>query len=68
LTYNYINIQTCLQKVTDSTPETKTREFGAYDNINDNYPKYVITLDKPEEEINGIKQINLLKFLLDDNF
>jgi predicted AAA+ superfamily ATPase len=53
---------------TISTPETKAREFGAYDNINDNYPKYVITLDKFEEEINGINQINLLKFLMDDNF
>jgi len=53
---------------TISTPETKAREFGAYDNINDNYPKYVITLDKLEEEINGIHQINLLKFLLDDDF
>jgi len=53
---------------TISTPETKAREFGAYDNINDNYPKYVITLDKFEEEINGIHQINLLKFLLDADF
>jgi len=53
---------------TISTPETKAREFGAYDNINDNYPKYIITLDKLEEEINGINQINLLKFLLDDDF
>ena len=25
--------------------DTKNREFGAYNVINDNYPKYVITLD-----------------------
>jgi len=53
---------------TISTPETKAREFGAYENVDDNYPKYVITLDKPETEINGINQINLLKFLLEDYF
>jgi len=53
---------------TISTPETKAREFGAYDNINDNYSKYIITLDKFKEEINGIYQINLLNFLLDDDF
>ena len=48
--------------------DTKAREFGAFDNINDNYPKYVITLDKLEYEVNGIKHINLVKFLLDDDF
>lgn len=48
--------------------ETKNREFGAYDVINDNYPKYVITLDKLEYEYNGIKHINIIDFLLDENF
>lgn len=51
-----------------SNEETKNREFGAYKVINDNYPKYVITLDKMTYEINGIKHINLIEFLLDDNF
>ena len=53
---------------TISAPETKAREFGAYDNITDNYPKYVITLDKFEEEIDGIKHMNLIKFLLNEDF
>ena len=48
--------------------ETKKREFGAYDNINDNYPKYVISLDKITYEYNGIKHVNLIDFLLDDEF
>jgi len=48
--------------------DTKNREFGAYDVINDNYPKYIITLDKLEGETNGINQIHLLKFLLNDDF
>ena len=48
--------------------DTKKREFGAYDVINDNYPKYVITLDKLTYEYNGIKHVNLIDFLLDENF
>ena len=47
---------------------TKNREFGAYDAIQDNYPKYVITLDKMNYEHNGIKHVNLIDFLLDDTF
>ena len=48
--------------------DTKKREFGAYNVINDNYPKYVITLDNLSYEVNGIKHVNLIDFLLDDNF
>lgn len=48
--------------------DTKNREFGAYDVIHDHYPKYVITLDKLTYEYNGIKHVNLIDFLLDDNF
>ena len=48
--------------------ETKKREFGAYDIIKDNYPKYVISLDNLTYEYNGIKHINLIDFLLDDEF
>ena len=46
----------------------KKREFGAYNNINDNYDKYVISLDKLTYEYNGIKHVNLIDFLLDDDF
>lgn len=48
--------------------ETIKREFGAYDCINDNYPKYVISLDKEDYSRNGIKHINAIEFLLADNF
>ncbi len=48
--------------------DTKNREFGAFEIIKDNYPKYVITLDKLTYEYNGIKHINLIDFLLDDEF
>ena len=48
--------------------DTKIREFGAYNVINDNYPKYVISLDKFTYEYNGIKHVNLIDFLLNDEF
>ena len=48
--------------------DTKNREFGAYNEIRDHYPKYVITLDKLQYEWNGIKHINLMDFLLNDEF
>ncbi len=59
----YVQVAFCI-----SNESTKNREFGAYDVINDNYPKYVITLDKLDYEYNGIKHVNLIDFLLDDNF
>jgi len=48
--------------------KTIEREFGAYDSINDNYDKYVISLDKVDFSRKGIKHINLFDFLFDDNF
>ncbi|GAU79674.1 ATP-binding protein [Fusibacter sp. 3D3] len=41
------------------------REFGAYDSINDNFPKYVLSLDKLDFSREGIKHINIIDFLLD---
>ncbi len=44
--------------------ETIAREFGAYDNIRDNFPKYVVTLDEFDMSRNGIKHRNIRDFLL----
>lgn len=44
--------------------ETVRREFGAYDNIRDNYPKYVVSLDEFDMSRNGIKHRNIRDFLL----
>lgn len=41
------------------------REFGVYDNINDNYPKYVISTDKFDLSQNGIIHKNIIDWLLD---
>ena len=51
-----------------STEETRSREFGAFNNINDNYPKYVISTNKEDYSQNGIKNINIFDFLMDDKF
>ena len=42
------------------------REFGAYKNIDDNFPKYVISLDKENFSQNGIKHVNIINWLLKD--
>ena len=41
------------------------REFGAYDNIDDNYPKYVISTDKLDYSQNGIIHKNIIDWLLE---
>ena len=50
-----------------SSNEVIKREFGAFDYVKDNYPKYVITMDKIDYSQNGIIHLNLEKFLLGNN-
>ena len=40
------------------------RECGAFDYVKDNYPKYVITIDKIDYSQNEIIHFSLEKFLL----
>ncbi len=40
------------------------REFEVYDNIKDNYPKYVISMDKIDMSKNGIIHMNIIDWLL----
>ncbi len=47
-----------------ASEETISREFGAYDNIRDNFPKYVVSLDEFDMSRNGIKHRNVRDFLL----
>lgn len=44
--------------------DTLKRELTSLETINDNYPKYIITLDYDTACYNGIKQINAIDFLL----
>ena len=41
------------------------REFGNYNKIQDNYPKYVFSMDKFDFSQNGIIHKNIIDFLLD---
>lgn len=50
-----------------SSDEVIKREFGAFDYVKDNYPKYVITMDKIDYSQNGIIHLNLENFLLGKN-
>lgn len=50
-----------------ASDETIEREFGVYKKIEDNYPKYVVSLDEFDFSRNGIKHRNIRDFLLDDN-
>ena len=44
------------------------REFEAFDCIDDNYPKYVITLDKNDFSRKGIIHKNIIDFLMSEEF
>lgn len=58
-------IQACY---TLSNEETIEREFGAFSDINDNYDKYVISIDDEDYSRDGIKHINVFDFLMNDDF
>ena len=47
-----------------SSEKAEEREFGAYEDIKDNYPKYVISLDEFDMSRNGIIHMNIRDFLL----
>ena len=42
------------------------REFGAFKGIDDNYPKYVLTMDKFDFSQDGIIHKNVIEWLLED--
>lgn len=43
------------------------REFGAFKAIDDNYPRYVLSLDKMDFSRNGIIHKNIIDWLLENN-
>ena len=47
-----------------ASEETIAREFGVYDSIRDNFPKYVISMDELDLSRSGIKHRNIRDFLL----
>lgn len=47
-----------------ASEETIAREFGVYDSIRDNFPKYVVSMDELDLSRSGIKHRNIRDFLL----
>lgn len=50
-----------------ASEDTKEREFSVLENIKDNYPKYVLSMDEFDMSRNGIKHMNLIEFLIKDS-
>ena len=48
--------------------ETVEREFSVLEQITDNYPKYVVSMDEINRGRNGIKHMNIRKFLLMEHY
>lgn len=53
------------QVVYQLNDENMEREFGVYNNINDNYPKYVISTDTLDLSQNGVIHKNIIDWLLE---
>lgn len=51
-----------------ATPATIEREFGVYQKIRDNYPKYVISMDPVDFSRDGILHKHILDFLCMDAY
>lgn len=49
-----------------ATPDVIEREFGAFKNIADNYPKYVLSMDRFNFSQDGIIHRNILDFLTEE--
>jgi len=61
-----VYVQVCLEF---SSQETYAREFTPLTSIKDNYPKYVVTMDKFwQADENGVKGIHLKDFLLKQEY
>lgn len=58
---NIIYVQVCYLLASEKTIQ---REFDAYKNINDNYPKYVVSMDEFDMSRYGIIHMNICDFLL----
>lgn len=48
--------------------ETVQQEFGVYEHVQDNFPKYVVSLDEFDMSRNGVRHYNIRDFLLAENW
>ena len=57
------NVKYIQVSLTVRNDETLRRELRPLENIKDNYPKYLMTLDYDKNDFEGIKQISVIDFL-----
>ena len=62
LNYSYVQVSYTIAL----SKETEDREYRPLEQIKDNYPKYVATTDYILQKRNGIKHVNILEFMLNN--
>lgn len=60
--YSYIQVAYTIAL----SDETENREYRPLEQINDNYPKYVMTTDYLLQNRSGIEHVNMLDYMLND--
>ena len=60
-----IYVQVSYLLASESTIE---REFGVYNLVRDNWPKYVVSMDELDMSRDGVKHVNITDFLLADDW
>ena len=60
--YSYVQVA-----MTIAQPSTEDREFASLEKIQDNYPKYLLTMDRLLQRRNGIKHLNIVDFMANND-
>ncbi len=56
--YSYVQVA-----MTIADPSTEEREYAPLEKIRDNYPKYLLTMDRLLQRRNGVKHLNIVDFM-----
>lgn len=59
--YSYVQVA-----MTIAERSTEDREYASLEKIKDNYPKYLLTMDRLLQRRNGIKHLNIVDFMAND--
>ena len=71
ITLDYAYIQVATRIINDIYDEngkliTEEREYAPLETITDGYPRYLLTLDKLQQKRSGVKHMNLISFILNN--
>ena len=59
--YSYVQVA-----MTIAERSTEDREYASLEKIKDNYPKYLLTMDRLLQRRSGIKHLNIVDFMAND--